>query len=324
MGLVKGKTLDKIVKEAVRFMVNELGAERAMVLVGEPGDPAPPVLGHYGLPSSDVWSGELVSTTLLKRVLAQGKPVMLMDAQQDFQYKGRSSIQASGCRSVLVVPVADPEGRVTGLLYADHKLEAAAFDYTTRDRLVQFGVDFNEAYGSLESKSLPRATPQAAPLAFQPPSPQAVLAVVAIVGFVLVTLVVSPPGTGPAATPTPGAPVLVTTAQAEPAVVVASYLRLLRSREYTQAWGFLGPSLQKRVPLQQYVTQARGWFSDELRRWNFQHRRIVPGERRETIAILYLEPGPQAKDKDRWTWTLQKTDTGWKLTDLKGGPVVVP
>ncbi len=146
VGLVKGKTLDKIVKEAVRFMVNELEAERAMVLMPESGQELPVAKAVYGFESSDIWDGEVISTGVLKKALKKGQPVMLMDAQQDFEFKSRGSVLASGARSVLCVPIKDEEDEVVGLLYADDRMEKARFDYGTRDRLVRFGEDFNQAY----------------------------------------------------------------------------------------------------------------------------------------------------------------------------------
>lgn len=71
-----------------------------------------------------------VSQAISRAVIEEGAVVLTTDAQEDPRFQDRESVVLSGLRSVMAVPLA-VEGRVTGMLYVDTRVEESPF--TERD-----------------------------------------------------------------------------------------------------------------------------------------------------------------------------------------------
>jgi serine/threonine-protein kinase PknK len=97
-------------------------AERALV-VAEREPEGLVVVGQAG--AFDERDPRSFSRTLVERVLADGQPIVSVDARRDVRLDDARSLHVVAMRSVLVVPLARPSGRAA--LYLDDRLRSAAF-----------------------------------------------------------------------------------------------------------------------------------------------------------------------------------------------------
>ncbi len=132
-------TRGALYRKTVRFLVNELGAERAFILVGKR------MVAYFGFDSIEIWKSADLPLELLEDVLSRGKPKHVLDAQQD----RRLNETTLTLRSLLCVPLLDPEREIVGLIYADHS-QPAALDHGARKRLDQWASEFGSRHSILE------------------------------------------------------------------------------------------------------------------------------------------------------------------------------
>lgn len=112
-------------EETLRRVINELGAERAIVLYG--GDPdTPTVRAAHGVESDAVWSTALLSLSVLRRVLTSGEPMLSTNAQEDDDFAGSASLLITGIRTIICAPLWKGDG-VWGLVYADRLMSGRPF-----------------------------------------------------------------------------------------------------------------------------------------------------------------------------------------------------
>ncbi|MEW6283380.1 MAG: GAF domain-containing protein, partial [Candidatus Eremiobacterota bacterium] len=116
-----------VIRQSLKFLTGTLHAERALVLLGQPSWEQFAVVGSHGIETENFWLSGTVSTEILRRVRSEGVAELLSDAVESAEYGGRTSVVASGLRSVLAVPIKDPAQRVIGILYADSRLASHAF-----------------------------------------------------------------------------------------------------------------------------------------------------------------------------------------------------
>ena len=113
-------------QDAVRYMVSNLGAERALVLFGDPQ--LTPRAAH-GFVADRVFVDGLLSTSILDQVKADGQPLLILDAQKEPRLRDIMSIVLTQLRSVLCVPLKEPgSDEVVGLLYSDSPNQTGLFD----------------------------------------------------------------------------------------------------------------------------------------------------------------------------------------------------
>lgn len=130
-------------------MINDLKAERALVMFKEPGNTTPPPIAAYGL-EGDVWTDPTVPSAILKHCLAYEKPVLLVDMQQE---KRLASSECSG--SSVCVPLEQ------GLLYCDHPT-AGRLDQQALNSVKTLAEDFDRRREALarESRQERKPAPQ--------------------------------------------------------------------------------------------------------------------------------------------------------------------
>jgi type II secretory pathway component PulF len=121
--------LGVIFGDALRFMVDTLGADRAAVLStrGRPSYRALKVWATRGISKEGFWDGEPVSLQLFEQVYDSGRPLLLADAQNDLEASAHISVGLSGIRSVICFPFFNSRGEVIGLLYADSLVRTNSF-----------------------------------------------------------------------------------------------------------------------------------------------------------------------------------------------------
>jgi transcriptional regulator with GAF, ATPase, and Fis domain len=153
--LVAERDPDRVVAAVLESAIEASGAERGFLLLSpEEGDeaglmrgaPPPATSGspgedHRELPEglrvvaarnfdrAEVRKPEFkVSSTVIDRALASGKPVLVRDASADGGLAEQSSVLGSKLRSIVCLPVRSPRPQgVRGLLYLDNRFGEAAF-----------------------------------------------------------------------------------------------------------------------------------------------------------------------------------------------------
>lgn len=131
------KDITKLVKIAIRTMINEYKGERAMVILSDGLDSQPKATAVYGFGSSGVWSDPSVPTEVLKDVLERGKVAHYNDARAEPKVGNRKCNPALVC-----VPIRD------GLLYCDHSKEGY-FSHSLREYIKRLAKEFDERYEEL-------------------------------------------------------------------------------------------------------------------------------------------------------------------------------
>jgi hypothetical protein len=89
-------------------------------------------------------------------------------------------------------------------------------------------------------------------------------------------------------------------------------LKLLRSKDYDQAYGALSPSMG--VSREGFAKTLMDWAEDDKNRWDLHHR-VTQGESKGVVVIT----GPPGSSD--WRWTFSFDGSSWKLCDSYGGPI---
>ncbi|MEW6280703.1 MAG: GAF domain-containing protein, partial [Candidatus Eremiobacterota bacterium] len=153
--------LRRLLEEALAYLKTHLNAERLLFLHGWDGQGFPTKAG-LGMDPGDL-SG--VSLSLFERVMRSGTPLLSADAQADPGLGDANSLLLSGIRSVLCVPLRQ-DGRVVGLLYADHRGRTGCFSHTDLIRVTGFARDLERRmagatlppWGTVEAPPAPPRT----------------------------------------------------------------------------------------------------------------------------------------------------------------------
>lgn len=106
--------LTKMVKTAIRVMVNDFHAERAVVVFAEQPTSQPPSLGIYGF-EGDIWREPTIYRPLLEQVLNKNKTVLCSDLRERPQSRFNPTHRAAAC-----VPLRSITGEALGFFYCDH------------------------------------------------------------------------------------------------------------------------------------------------------------------------------------------------------------
>jgi transcriptional regulator with GAF, ATPase, and Fis domain len=116
---------ERLLDTATDAALETLEAERAFLVLAEPGKRRFEVARNFD--KEEVLDPESkVSTTVLEKVLATGKPVLLDDATGAPAADASKSLARLKLRSVLCAPIR-VLGRVEGALYVDNRFRKAAF-----------------------------------------------------------------------------------------------------------------------------------------------------------------------------------------------------
>jgi transcriptional regulator with GAF, ATPase, and Fis domain len=122
-----GSTLDAvtILTLAIDSALELTGAERGFVILSrEDGSLELATARNIDPTKSD--DGARFSHSIAQRVIAQGEPVITLDAQADARFETQKSVHAMRLKSVVGVPIIAPAG-VIGALYLDHRFRRGIF-----------------------------------------------------------------------------------------------------------------------------------------------------------------------------------------------------
>ncbi len=91
-----------------------------------------------------------ISSTIVRQVLEDGKPVLTTNAKADPRFHSQDSIIAYNLRSILCVPL-QVKGILTGVIYADNRIQEGLFTEHERILLTSFA---DQAAVALENARL--------------------------------------------------------------------------------------------------------------------------------------------------------------------------
>lgn len=117
------RDLDYVLKTVIYYAIELAGAESgAIILVNDAGKFS--VACHRNMDGRE--DEVAFSTTLARRVLMDGVPVITDDALADERFANEQSIAAHGLRSIMCYPIR-ARGKVVGVMYLDHRFSMGAF-----------------------------------------------------------------------------------------------------------------------------------------------------------------------------------------------------
>jgi transcriptional regulator with GAF, ATPase, and Fis domain len=120
--LAREDELPRLLEQVVEAMMELTDAERGAVVLGRGSE-------QISVAREFANAGEAVdfSRSVIERVLAEGEPVLSVDATADDRFDGSRSISHLNLRSVLAVPLVF-RGELLGAAYVDHRLRRGNFD----------------------------------------------------------------------------------------------------------------------------------------------------------------------------------------------------
>jgi signal transduction histidine kinase/CheY-like chemotaxis protein/tetratricopeptide (TPR) repeat protein len=122
-----GVDLDTLLQRLTRVMLSVTGAQRACIVVLEPGSGLDPRIATSVSTAGEPVRAQELSHTVIQRVLSTRSALLMHDAFGDEELLGRPSVTALSLRSILCVPM-QRNGTVLGVLYADSSAGAGSFD----------------------------------------------------------------------------------------------------------------------------------------------------------------------------------------------------
>lgn len=111
--------LQELLVRALKITVEATGAERGIILLSGGGN-------DFETPAFHAVSrtqNRAFSRSVVDRVIASGKPLLSLDAQQDERLSASHSLRVMGTRSVLCLPIATST-RTFGMIYLDSSVRA--------------------------------------------------------------------------------------------------------------------------------------------------------------------------------------------------------
>ena len=153
---ISGSDADQRLRQLLDIIVDFSGAERAYILLLDKG-------GELGVRAARNWEQEVLtpevvvySHSVVRNALANGEPIVTLDAQTDTRYNERDSIIAYALRSIVCLPLR-LRGEIIGLLYADNRIDKARFTENSVNLLLPIADQVTAAVALEPSKLLPLA-----------------------------------------------------------------------------------------------------------------------------------------------------------------------
>jgi len=142
--------LDYVLQIVMDSMIQITGAERAFLMLRDER-------GELSMRTARNWERETlepdefaISTTILNRVAATGRPVLTTNASEDPRFIGQESIVVNNLRSILCVPMFVKD-QLVGVIYADNRIRSGLFTQKELSLLAAFS---NQAAVAIENARL--------------------------------------------------------------------------------------------------------------------------------------------------------------------------
>ena len=302
MRLADAKDVTKLVKTGVRLLVNEMGAARAAVILGEPGEVEPPVAAAYGLDGEALWSDKTVPIDLIHYVMERRTTVVIKDPKINKKYCS----DTRGQGSIICAPL-HKNRQVVGALYGDHT-DQGVFDDESANRLSREATEFSLRYFQLTAPEAPEPEPEPQEVEEEEVQRALMLPKVIVSGVVALglglTFFLTPPAE-------PQRPEPTVTPLADPSARqhLDQALAALNAKDHKK----LGPLLAPELNIES--ERLEGWLKAQEKARRLDRFQVRGGR---AVAQLNLPGQPRAK---AWTWTLKRRGRSWQLTDLGGNPL---
>ena len=150
---------DALLGTVLEAAMTHLRAERGFVLLAAPATPRGFVVAaarNFG--PKDSTDDIAASSSVVRRVLDTGEPVLTFDAQADERFESSTSILTQRILSIICIPLRTPD-RITGAVYLDSSLSRKAFTEESVKFLTVFGhlsavaIENARRYVSLRSEN---------------------------------------------------------------------------------------------------------------------------------------------------------------------------
>lgn len=130
--------IDRVLEEVMDTAINLTNAERAYLMLRAEGS------GELELRAARNWDRETLgeseitfSSSVMETVVETGEPVLTLNAQGDFRFQAHESVLINDLRSIMCIPLKLRDS-VTGVLYADNRLEQGVFDQDSVELVAAF------------------------------------------------------------------------------------------------------------------------------------------------------------------------------------------
>ncbi len=134
--LVAEHDLEKLLETLIDIVVNLSEAERGFVLLA--GEGGPEVVVARNMDREVIRrSRTKFSTTIARRVLAQGELIRLEDAIEADDFRSKQSVMALRIRSVICLPIQG-KGETVGAIYLDNRFKPGVFTESVIEMLSAF------------------------------------------------------------------------------------------------------------------------------------------------------------------------------------------
>jgi transcriptional regulator with GAF, ATPase, and Fis domain len=151
--LMTMKGIDELLEAMLDAVIDVTGAEKGLILLlddafdgsgaasGEaPGEQKPTIRASRHVNRDAIaTSGGNISDSIVQKVIATGRPVIVSDALSDAQFSSSESVVALRLSSVMCAPLVS-QGQVTGVLYVGNDRVKGLFDKTQLDVLTIFAA----------------------------------------------------------------------------------------------------------------------------------------------------------------------------------------
>lgn len=144
--------LGRVLRLTMDMAVKALEAERGFILLRD-GDGGIRVRISHNMGIED----HAFSTSIARKALEEGAPVLTIDAMVDERFKEQSSIQLNAIRAVMCVPMRNKESKVIGAIFVDGRQNNPLFS----DKGMEFLTGFaSQAAVSIENAQLEERSKQ--------------------------------------------------------------------------------------------------------------------------------------------------------------------
>ena len=126
--LQQAETRREVFEHALAALLAYLSPERALLAYRDKETDELSAQATHGLDPQTVFVAGEISTELVKTVMRERQGMCMVDAIMDPSLGERTSVILSGLRSIVCVPIIHASRLVIGLIYADNRIRAGAFD----------------------------------------------------------------------------------------------------------------------------------------------------------------------------------------------------
>lgn len=166
--LQQAETRREIFEYALDAMLAHLSPERALVACRDQDTEELTAQATHGLDPQTVFLAGEISTEMIKTVMRDKQPMLLVDAARDPKMNDRTSVILSGLRSIVCSPILHASGLVQGLVYADNRIRAGAFGQPHEDWCTKLAAMIAQRLSQIERAQAAEKAARPQPVALSP------------------------------------------------------------------------------------------------------------------------------------------------------------